>query len=428
MPLRDLIKKADNSIAPDRILEGDQYDIKIDALLGDVIALADALDTRTGSGTAGGDLSGTYPNPLVVKLRGKSIPSAAPTTGDYLNYDGTSWIYVAGTSGPPTGAAGGNLSGSYPNPKVIKVQDEAVSATPPTDGQIWVYDGVTTNSWVPTTLMTLAANAGSIQDAPVAVTAPVDGQALIYNGSSYVPASFPLQKENTLPPPASSVDYISGSAGASAFTTAGGSAALVTVSGTAVSRGASWTAAGTVRFDSTSRPGWILIQPSTDDGANSFIWHYPLTGGSPTDIGLFLVNSFDDYSAKTDIASITFAFSQTLMGSIDTDNAYLVVITSTAVANQWTIATSIKVAGAVTAISSETLTSPTYPCPLICIEKHSSNFRSWFGLDKNSLKQLAADYSGAITPDRLSILVYTKGRPNTVFGINQIIKGTTALL
>ena len=288
---------------------------------------------------------------------------------------------VSGT--PPIGTAGGNLSGSYPNPKVIKVQDEAVSATPPTDGQIWVYDGVTTNSWVPTTLMTLAANAGSIQDAPVAVTAPVDGQALIYNGSSYVPASFPLQKENTLPPPASSVDYISGSAGASAFTTAGGSAALVTVSGTAVSRGASWTAAGTVRFDSTSRPGWILIQPSTDDGANSFIWHYPLTGGSPTDIGLFLVNSFDDYSAKTDIASITFAFSQTLMGSIDTDNAYLVVITSTAVANQWTIATSIKVAGAVTAISSETLTSPTYPCPLICIEKHSSNFRSWFGLDKN---------------------------------------------
>ncbi len=120
MPLRDLIKKADNSIAPDRILEGDQYDIKIDALLGDVIALADALDTRTGSGTAGGDLSGTYPNPLVVKLRGKSIPSAAPTTGDYLNYDGTSWIYVAG---PPTG------TGTFANVTVNNSGTAVPSAT-----------------------------------------------------------------------------------------------------------------------------------------------------------------------------------------------------------------------------------------------------------------------------------------------------------
>lgn len=44
MALRDLVKRPSNSVAPDRALYGDQYDIKIDALYDDLVAICDAVD------------------------------------------------------------------------------------------------------------------------------------------------------------------------------------------------------------------------------------------------------------------------------------------------------------------------------------------------------------------------------------------------
>jgi hypothetical protein len=113
------------------------------------------------TGAAGGDLSGNYPNPTIVDnaittnkiaagaVSPAKINTAGAVNGQVLTYNGTGAVWMQPVNGgAPSGTAGGDLGGTYPNPTVTQLRGVAIATANPANGQVLKFDGT---QWVPST-------------------------------------------------------------------------------------------------------------------------------------------------------------------------------------------------------------------------------------------------------------------------------------
>jgi hypothetical protein len=215
-------KLADNSVTTSKIVDASVTLAKI---------AAGVIPTSLPpNGVASGDLSGSYPNPLVSKIQNTAVSNVVPINGQVLKFNGTQWVPAtddvgSGGGSNPTGPAGGDLSGNYPNPNLAsgsvttpkiangsivtpKLADDAVNSNKLADNAVIttkIADGSVTAiklaaGVIPTSLPPNGTAAGDLSGTypnptvnkilgvTVNNTGLASGMVLKYNGTQWAPA------------------------------------------------------------------------------------------------------------------------------------------------------------------------------------------------------------------------------------------------
>ncbi|MEK2644339.1 tail fiber domain-containing protein [Bdellovibrio sp. BCCA] len=150
-------------------------------------------DARPPTGTAGGDLSGSYPNPTVAKIQGVAVSSTAPTSGHFLKYDGSQWLSSAVATSDVLG-----LSATLSNYLTTSAFNSAVGSGNCAAHQTPYWSSVSGSFQCQSINVSLAGDVSGtigsvsvnkIKGVDVDTTGLTSGQILKYDGTKWAPAA-----------------------------------------------------------------------------------------------------------------------------------------------------------------------------------------------------------------------------------------------
>lgn len=151
-----------------------------------------STETATTSVTMGGDVTGGSASSTVVALRGRLLSTTAPSNNQVLRWNsaGSEWVPSNETTISSL-SVGGDLSGSTASAAVIALRGYSITTGVPETGQFLVYDGTKYNLVNSLTVggdltgTNAAATVSKLQGTSLTVATPVTGRPLFFDGTSW---------------------------------------------------------------------------------------------------------------------------------------------------------------------------------------------------------------------------------------------------